>query len=283
MANLDLGPLKLGEILDRMFLIYRKNFLLLFITSSLPYLCLLPIALIVILSGSFPNFNSQQPPSPAAIVAIFTIILTIFFCFAFFGVASWVATTAAVWQIQMGGKPTIRGVYRVALHRFGTSLLAAIVVGAALFAGYMFFVIPAIFVALEFCLTMEAVVCEGASAMEAIGRSRKLVSGYRGRVFVAWLVCSIVSAAVGYVLILPPLVAMAVMGQSGTFAGWLFALLAIAYFFALTLPAPLLAIALCLIYYDARVRKEGFDLQRLLDELPPAAPASGPAPRIAIS
>ena len=53
------------------------------------------------------------------------------------------------------------------------------------------------------------------------------------------------------------------------------------------IPAPLIAIASCLIYYDARVRKEGFDLQRLLDELPPAdagelLPIDG-APGIAIS
>ena len=46
------------------------------------------------------------------------------------------------------------------------------------------------------------------------------------------------------------------------------------------LPAPLLAIALCLIYYDARVRKEGFDLQRMLDALPPPAGGAPPAPAV---
>jgi len=53
---------------------------------------------------------------------------------------------------------------------------------------------------------------------------------------------------------------------------------------ASTIAAPLLMIAVVLIYYDARVRKEGFDLQRLLDQLPTPAPGEpGGAPEIAVS
>jgi hypothetical protein len=272
----DLGPLKLGEILDRMFVIYRRNFLLLVGISGIPYLLLLPIVLTLIFSGPFAALNSQTPPSPDTIGTMLGAIFAFVFLLLFFGLVSWLATTAAVWQIQMGGRPTIRGVYRVAWHRSAAAFLAAIVAGAAFMVGYFMFVIPAVFVALELCLTMEAIVCEGAGAFAAMSRSRFLVSGYRGKVFVSWLVCAGVSTAMSYAVLIPPLVVLPFIIKTGTIPGWFIAILVMAYFLALTVPAPLLAIALCLIYYDARVRKEGFDLQRLLDELPSGSVRAAP-------
>lgn len=287
MGYLDLGPLKLGEILDRMFVMYRRNFLLLFSISGLPYLCLLPLAIVAIISGSFSIFNpkiAQVVPTPDQLFSLVGVMIVALIVVLIGGLASWLATTAAVWQLQMGGQPTIRKVYRVAWHKFGTAFLAAMVIGAGLFAGYLFLLIPAVFVALETCLTLSAIVAEDVGAFKALSRSHGLISGYRGRVFVAWLVCSAVSTAVTYIIVIPPFIGMMFYIQSGTVPGWLIAILILAYFLALTVPAPLLAIALCLIYYDARVRKEGFDLQRLLDELPPVTTglAPGSAPGIAV-
>lgn len=287
MGYLDLGPLKLGEILDRMFVIYRRNFLLLFSISGMPFLCLLPLALIAIFSGSFKIFNPQNPqtaPTPDQIMSFVAVAIVAAITLMVGMLASWLATTAAVWQLQMGGQPTIRKVYRVAWHKFGAAFLASIVIGAALFAGYLLLVVPAVFVALEVCLTLSAIVAEDVGAFKAISRSHELISGYRGRVFVAWLVCYAVSTVVSYALVIPPFMGVMFYIPGGSLPGWLIAILILAYFLAVTVPAPLLAIVLCLIYYDARVRKEGFDLQRLLDELPPAAPgiASGGAPGIAV-
>ena len=288
MGYLDLGPLKLGEILDRMFVIYRRNFLLLFSIAGLPFLCLLPLVLVAFFSGSFSIFNPQNPqvaPTPDQILSFVAVAFVAAFILILGLLASWLATTAAVWQLQMGGQPTIRKVYRVAWHKFGTAFLAAMVIGAGLFAGYLFLLIPAIFVALETCLTLSAIVAEDVGAFKALSRSHTLISGYRGRVFVAWLVCYAVSTAVSYAIVIPPVIGMMFYIRSGSLPGWLIAILILAYFLALTVPAPLLAIVLCLIYYDARVRKEGFDLQRLLDELPPATPgiAPGSTPGIAVS
>jgi uncharacterized membrane protein len=248
---------------------------------------LLPLALIAIFSGSFKIFNPQNPqtaPTPDQIMSFVAVAIVAAITLMVGMLASWLATTAAVWQLQMGGQPTIRKVYRVAWHKFGAAFLASIVIGAALFAGYLLLVVPAVFVALEVCLTLSAIVAEDVGAFKAISRSHELISGYRGRVFVAWLVCYAVSTVVSYALVIPPFMGVMFYIPGGSLPGWLIAILILAYFLAVTVPAPLLAIVLCLIYYDARVRKEGFDLQRLLDELPPAAPgiASGGAPGIAV-
>lgn len=271
MGYLDLGPLKLGEILDRMFVIYRRNFLLLFSISGLPFLCLLPFAVIAVFSGSFKIFSAQEVPTPTAVWSMVELTLAAVIVVILGGLVSWLATTAAVWQLQMGGAPTIRKVYRVAWHKFGAAFLAAIVIGVGLFLGYLLLLIPAIFFALEVSLTLDVIVAENVGAFKAISRSHELISGYRGRVFVAWLVCYAVSTALTYMLVFPAFLGMMAYIPSGSIPGWLIAILVLVYFLALTVPAPLLAIVLCLIYYDARVRKEGFDLQRLLDELPPSA------------
>jgi hypothetical protein len=280
---LDLGPLKLGEILDRMFVVYRRNFLLLFSISGLPFLCLLPLVLIAVFSGSFKIFSSQQVPTPAAVWTMIEVAFAGVVIVILGGLVSWLATTAAVWQLQMGGQPTIRKVYRVAWHKFGSAFLASMFISVALFVGYLLLFIPAVFVALEVCLTLDAIVAENAGAFKAISRSHELISGYRGRVFVAWLVCYAISTAVSYAIVIPPALGLMAYIPSGSVPGWLIAILILAYFLALTVPAPLLAIVLCLIYYDARVRKEGFDLQRMLDQLPTPAPGeAGGAPEIAV-
>ena len=100
----------------------------------------------------------------------------------------------------------------------------------------------------------------------------------------AGLVSIAVSTAITYGIQIPLLIVSAASFTPGTSPVWFVILNALASILGSVIPAPLLAIASCLIYYDARVRKEGFDLQRLLDQLPPPAPGeAGAAPEIAVS
>ena len=60
MALVETGPLTLGEILDRMFTIYRKNFLLLVGISGIPYGALIVVvgffvALFALANGNAPD------------------------------------------------------------------------------------------------------------------------------------------------------------------------------------------------------------------------------------
>lgn len=53
---------------------------------------------------------------------------------------------------------------------------------------------------------------------------------------------------------------------------------AIGSFLSTSFVGPLLEIAFTLIYYDERVRKEGFDLQLMMSNLENAAPAAATVP-----
>jgi len=56
------------------------------------------------------------------------------------------------------------------------------------------------------------------------------------------------------------------------------AFMSLAFFLALLLTMPLATIAISLEYYDARVRKEGFDLQLLIATLEPLGGKAVTAP-----
>ena len=57
-----------------------------------------------------------------------------------------------------------------------------------------------------------------------------------------------------------------------------YVLLVISGFITQSLVGPLLTIALTLLYYDERVRKEGFDLQLMMSNFENAAPAAATVP-----
>lgn len=281
MPAADLGPLTLSEILDRMFTIYRKKFLLLASVAALPYIFIVPFFALLFLAGAFPSISTtaQAPPDPKQIEGIMIFVFILFAGFMLCGFLAWLATTAAVWEIQMGREPTIRGAYGMAWRRIGTSLVAGVLGALAVFTGYVLLIIPAIFVGLALSLTGAVIIGEDEGAIDSLKRSWKLTSGYRWRIFVAMFICNAISTVICYIFILPPLFLTPFLVRGGSFPSWFIAVLGMAYFLGLVLPAPLLAIALCLIYYDARVRKEGFDLQRMMDTLPPPIqPSAGPVP-----
>jgi len=82
-----------------------------------------------------------------------------------------------------------------------------------------------------------------------------------------------ISLAMTYALQIPFLIASGFALKAGSAPIWYLILSNLCSVIGSILAAPLQTIGLCLIYYDARVRKEGFDLQRMIDSLAP--PVSG--------
>jgi hypothetical protein len=169
----------------------------------------------------------------------------------------------------------------VAWRHLGAAILAAILSALAMGAGFLLLIVPGIIVWLALSLVYPVIIAEDSSGADSLGRSWELTKGYRWKIFVAALVGFAVSAAITYGIQFPMLIISALVFPQNSAPIWFAIVSGLGSVLGAVLPAPLLAIAYCLIYYDARVRKEGFDLQRLLDELPPAAP--GAAPGIAVN
>ncbi len=203
---------------------------------------------------------------------------------------SYGAMTIAVSERYLGRKVTISGAYAVVLKQWYkyvlTSLLVGIVIGGLTLVGLVLLVLPGIAVFVLLCVWfmffIPVIACEGTWWTGALRRSKELVTGYWGRVFGIWLLVGlirmVVSAAltapaqlltIGLAVAVDEVTAQAVGQSLGTLAQMLV--------------DPILSIAIVLMYYDLRIRKEAFDLEVLAQEIsggqyvPPAAEPAKPA------
>ena len=140
------------------------------------------------------------------------------------------------------------------IFTLGSLILSTIAAGIGLMA-----LIPGIAVYVWFCLAAPVVIIEREGGFGALRRSRVLVKGFFDKAFllVVWLTLAEAFVVI-LVLSLPFLV--------GSFPGFpsLLSLLSI----WLTIPINAFrVISTTMLYYDLRVRKEGYDLQVLAQEL----------------
>jgi hypothetical protein len=155
--------------------------------------------------------------------------------------------------------------YRFVLPRLGTLIWAGILTVLVIYLGLILCIVPGIIFACWFWLTTPAVVVENLKATKAMSRSKALVSGNLGKVFV-----------IGFVVFC---IALVVNWACGTISGLLSAgaaqenrllALIIQQVVALVgqvLVAPIGAAACILFYYDMRIRKEAFDLEMLANSM----------------
>ncbi len=156
--------------------------------------------------------------------------------------------------------------------------LVVIVVGLGALAAFLLFYV-------WFMFAPVAVVVEGRGAVESLRRSRELVRGRGWPIFGAWFILlllayaingaiSFVLAAPGAVIFWQELSNFPRGGSPDHFMLWF----QTAGNLSWVLVMPLLYTGVVLLYYDQRVRKEGFDLEMMAQALgiPPAAPPAEP-------
>jgi hypothetical protein len=136
-------------------------------------------------------------------------------------------------------------------------------------------VIPGIWLLVAYSMALPALLTEDERGFGALGRSYQLVKGHWWRVFltllVAYILVTIVQGIVAAVL-----VALATSAfDSGSFTAH--ALATLARIIGLALTTPLISAVIAVLYFDLRVRKEGFNLDLLADRLGDGAGPLAPA------
>lgn len=149
------------------------------------------------------------------------------------------------------------------------SVLLAIVMIIAAIAG----VVLVFVLLLRFSLSVPALILERLGPVRALGRSNFLAKGFVGRIFLACVLMYLIIMVVGFTFQAPFWVAGLVMGFKITHNPlWLSTPSVIAGGIGAALSYPILMIVLPLFYYEARVRKEGFDLQVMMSEAAEGVP-----------
>ena len=290
----ELRPSSLGEILDRTAQMYRSQFLLYFGIASVSYAAVLVLSLLTDLAMyTHIHAGAVRRPDRITVTAGFSIGL-----FSMLPIA--VAMAAVVYAVArnyLGHTCTIREAYASIgrrWYRYILILLAAdtyamlpivvlaIVIGAAsvLLPGMarslviglaglaLITVFAGIFIAiwwlLRWALSIPASLMEDLKVHRALKRSSVLTQGCLGRIFVMLLLVVAVMMVIQYTIQIPMFIllwkskghatlATQILASFGTFLGGSFVL-------------PIYSIALTLFYYDQRIRKEGYDVEWLMEQ-----------------
>jgi hypothetical protein len=131
-----------------------------------------------------------------------------------------------------------------------------------------------------FSLVFPAAVLEEMSAWKALRRSWILTEGSRGRIFAAWLMvfaCALVLEGLAAFLIWWIATLIYAGPHYSSFNRQVYAVVAHSFYAVIgALVGPLYPIAITLFYYDQRSRKEGFDVEIMMEAAGLATPESGP-------
>ena len=280
MADLDLRPLSLGEILDRTFSIYRKHFLLFAGITAIPQLLVLGLRLagtLLTKPGTRAGAPFEQLQSPATnsllafgIVGIVVALIVYWVVYVF----AQGGTVYAVSELYLGRSTTIGA----SLGRVRGQLLVLLAVTAfnflAVMGAFIFLIIPGIYVGCRLLTCVPAALLEDLGPLASLERSFKLTKDYAGRSFVIYLLYTVLVYAAAFLFTLPFGVAIGLSAKNPEAVRLWAALSHVGEFVAGVLVGPVLTIATAVFYYDLRVRKEAFDLQFMMNPTGPIAPGT---------
>ena len=267
MAN-DLRPLSLGELLDRSFFLYRKNFVLFAGIMALPHLVFLAFQLIHV------GLLRGKSSGVTLLWTLATYVLAL-------GVsaASQGAAVIAVSHVHLEQSTSIAESFAGIKGRI--LYLALIMVGywMGIGVGLILLIVPGVILALMWALTIPVAVIEDKGLRDAVNRSAELTKGNRGRVFVIYALYLVLIYAIYMAWMLPVLAVAGLSARAHRMVGvplWTQLAIPIGSFLSNCLAGPLMTIGISLLYYDQRVRKEAFDLQHMMATLD-ATILEGPA------
>jgi hypothetical protein len=306
-----------SQILDRTFQLYRRNFLLFAGIAALPPVLILIMQLLAIGGAVWLTklFGSMAAIVTLVVgVALFVVIYLAGYALAtgatvnavsHVHLGSPVSISAAYGAVQhllfrivgvmflvslMAGG-VILAAYFVAfvpmlllgmlLGRGGNPLLA-VVGGLWAFLVVVAGIVFSIRVYCQYSLAVPACVVENQRANDSLRRSKFLSQQSLLRIFLIYLLVGILAVVLSVIFSLPNYIALFVTPSALTHGGIVSVILQIwsiiAGFLAGTLAGPIGTIAIALVYYDQRVRKEAFDLQLMMEAIgPPSQPQAAGA------
>jgi hypothetical protein len=286
MAEVDLRPMSLGEVLDRTFNLYKNHFWLFVGIAALPFSLLLLVQ--IAFAAAKAPVTHGPPLSAGAIGGMVgggAVVMILYFLM--IGAAH-AATVFAVSDLYLSRPVSIRGsfarvgwkVFRILAIFFMFGLLlgvGGVVLGMLFFVitppywilvigvGFPSLMVPLIVLLCRMAVSIPAAMLEDLGAVRALERSLNLTKGHVMQIFVIFLLVVVATYVAILVLQMPLLILMmASAAAHKTPSLGLQVLQQLAAFVSQVMVGPIGTIALSLMYYNLRVRKEAFDIQHLM-------------------
>ena len=259
-----LRPLQIGEILDTAIKVYRSRFV------DLVKVVLILVAPVQVLSAlvqiSVPaneltstNEFGETTFDSTSLVGFIVATLGV-------GLLGWIASQLAtgaslkiVSDSYLGESPGWRESLRFATGKLGSLVWLTFINAFLVGLGFLACIIPGVYFGVAWSVAIPALLLEDYRGTKALSRSRRLVEGFWWRALGVVLITMILGAIVGAAL-QGVLVAIVTVVDSTVLDALAQAIGALA---SSALITPFSAAVTAVLYFDLRVRKEGFDLELL--------------------
>ena len=251
MEKPNFQPKSFSGIVDAAFKMYSQDFVSLIKLSLIFNLPLLLMQMVM------QTTDANQSPAIVFGAAILMIVLSLVCSSMLTG-----ATMQIVSARYLGEKISFTEAMGRTTAILGKVISTSMLVGIWIFLGFLMLIIPGIFWIFTLALALPAVVLEGKSGSEALARSKELVKHNRGKVVGTVIGIGLIVGLLGAVFggLWQGGLAVASVDGTGLFAQAGESLLSF-------LIAPINNVALVILYYDLRIRYEGYDLELLSKEM----------------
>jgi hypothetical protein len=258
----QLRPLSVGEVLDASFKIVRQSFGTL---AGCVLVVALPLNIIntLIASSTRNNAFDLKNSTTASDISTGTQLAGLLLTTTLGLVLTTLATAAcfrAVSGAYLGERPTVGESLSFAAGRVLPLILLSFLYFLGLIPAMIALLIPGIWLSVAWSLSYPALLSEGLGPVAALGRSFRLVKGRWwptfGALLVMYLLVAVISGILGAIL-----GATLIASTDNESVAAVFYTIVNTVSSLITLP--LFAAVLTVLYFDLRVRKEGFDLQLL--------------------
>lgn len=238
MNELDLRPRSATEIVDAAFQLYRRGPTQFILAAAIVYVPWLIVRLV------FDLGVSDQVPSLPTLMWLAVGIVIVYSIVG--GVVSVLASDA-----YLGRPLDTAAAFRLTASRFLTLIMVSVIRAFCIGLGMALLVFPGVYALGAFFAVTQTVVLEGSGVGGSLSRSSALSVGLKGHIIGTLLLVGLIGFAISVGIGL-----LSEMSQSKVLVNVVSTAVAIVLY-------PLFGLAETLLYYDARIRKEGFDVEYL--------------------
>ena len=274
----DLRPLGVGEIIDVAIKIWRRHFKTL---AKIVFIVVAPVEIFsTLVAASVSNFDVETFDSTGNTTldggALAGWLAGMFTAQLLSGLAFLISSAAVLRAVSvsyLGGTPDWRDSLRAATSRLPSLIWLGFLMFGGLALAAIALILPSIWLGVAWSIAFPVLIAEGQRGAAALRRSFRLVQNRWWPTFGALFLAFLLQSFIGLVLGIP-LGILTVSTESNSLPAILFTIVVSVVSSVVT--TPFMAAVLVLIYFDLRVRKEGFDLQLLSQGVgQPVSPGAG--------
>lgn len=251
MSDTAYRPRSASEIVDAAFQLFKQHVRTLVLVTAVAYLPVLLLNTVVSRATGI-----EEAMAVGRLEGSF--ILMALLGMVWFGLVSAVVCVAAS-EAYLRRTPEPARTFQIFFSRAGSVVACVLVVTIAITIGFILLIVPGLYLYARYGMAPTIAVLEGGGLRASLARASILSNGRKGHIlltmFVIFLIFFAIGVAAGLLVVLIPSPVLVV----------------VAGFVVTVMSYPMIALVQTVLYYDLRIRAEGYDLQLMSESLGPPA------------